>query len=408
MWIIAKIKTSFTKKKFLLSAMQFMFWAAFGISPFIVVLLREENLSSVTTGLILAVNAFVGIIGQPVWGMASDWIKSSKKIFIFCMSACTVTYIFLTFTRSPLYMGIILAVDTLFRSACAPLLDVWTLSGCAGDENISYGSLRLWGSIGFALTVLLFGIISEGRSVRAIFPFYFVLAAITIILSLFVGYENTSSLRRISLKELKPGQLFSNYHYVTFIIFIFFLAMPNAPAGSFLPDLVADVGGDMGQYGLMHSIKAFLEVPFFFFGKKILEKFGSIRIVIAGACIYAIQMLLFATSATPAQVISAQLLLGPAYSLLLVGNLEYVYKIVPDNLKATAQTFVNAFGYGLSSIVGNYGGGFLIAYAGLRSVYWIGLATDLAVIILFILSFPLYRHFKAAGKKLLIAGGSNN
>ena len=130
--------------------------------------------------------------------------------------------------------------------------------------------------------------------------------------------------------------------------------------------------------------------------------------MIAGACIYAIQMLLFATSATPAQVISAQLLLGPAYSLLLVGNLEYVYKIVPDNLKATAQTFVNAFGYGLSSIVGNYGGGFLIAYAGLRSVYWIGLATDLAVIILFILSFPLYRHFKVAGKKLLIAGGSNN
>ena len=86
--------------------------------------------------------------------------------------------------------------------------------------------------------------------------------------------------------------------------------------------------------------------------------------IITAGCLYCLQHLIYAFATTPAQVIFAQMLLGPGYSLLLVATLDYVYKIVPDNLKATAQTIVNATGYGLSSIIGNYGGGLIITYVG--------------------------------------------
>ncbi len=54
------------RKRLLLSSMQFMFWAAFGIAPFIVVLLREQKLDSITIGLMLSINSFIGIFGQPI------------------------------------------------------------------------------------------------------------------------------------------------------------------------------------------------------------------------------------------------------------------------------------------------------------------------------------------------------
>ncbi len=387
------------RKRLLLSSMQFMFWAAFGIAPFIVVLLREQKLDSITIGLMLSINSFIGIFGQPIWGMVSDWVKSAKKVFILCMSVCTITYALLMNARSPLAIGIILAVDTFFRSPVVSLVDIWCVASISGDERISYGSLRLWGSIGFALTVLFFGIISDGRSVTVLFPFYFILAALTITLSFFIKYGNNAQVRRIGFKELKPRKLFNNYYYLALVGFMFLITLPNTPAGTFLPDLFVQVGGTTAQYGFMHSIKAFLEVPFFFFGKKLLERFGCVRIIIAAAFLYMIQQLLLACAVTPAQVILAQTLNGPAYSLYLISTLQYIFNLAPDDLKATAQTMASALGGSLSSIVGNYGGGLFITYFGLRSIFWTGAISDIITITLFILSFTLIKRVAVRKEK---------
>lgn len=381
----------FDKKRLILSGIILIFWAAFGISPFIVVLLREQRIGTAAIGLILSVNSFVGIIGQPFWGMVSDKIRSVKITFILCMSMCTITYAILLFADSPLYIGIILAVDAFFRSAASSLLDIWIINSISKDNNISYGALRLWGSIGFALMVLAYGAISDGRSVKVIFPIYFIVAVIAIILSFFIKSGNSSSARRVSLRELKPGKLFSDTHYLAFVAFVFLINLPASPAGTFLPDLFKEVEGNMGEYGLMHSVKALLEVPFFLFGKKLMDRFGSIRIIICSSLIYTIQQIIFACAATPLQVMLAQMLLGPAYSLFLIGSLHYVFSLAPEDLKATSQTFLNAFGSGLGSIAGNYGGGLFITWFGLRPMYWTGAALDIAAIALFLLSFRLIR-----------------
>lgn len=379
-------------KKMLFTYLQFMFWASFAIMPFDVVFMRERGVGTTSIGLILSINSFIAIFGQPFWGFVSDWIKSTKKVFMLCFGVNAAIYIFLPFTHTPLTIGIVMTLATAFRSSANSLLDNWIVASASEDNKLSYGAIRMWGSIGFAIVVFIYGKIIEGRTVTLIYPVFFLLSVLTIVLCIFIKQGGSTSMKHITVSELKPKKLFSSYYYMVFIAFIFLLNVPNGPGQTFIPNLLENAGGTREQYGLMMSIKAFFEVPFFMFGRRLLNKLGHVKLVIIGACIYMVQQFLFASASSPGQVIFAQALLGPAYSLFLLGLLHYVFDLAPGDLKATAQTMASALGMGLSSIVGNYGGGIFIERFGLKEMYWVGGISDIIAIALFLLSFLLGRR----------------
>lgn len=381
-----------TSKKMLFAYLQFMFWASFAIMPFDVVFMRERGLDTTSIGLILSVNSFIAIFGQPLWGFISDWIKSTKKVFMFGFAMTAAVYVILPFTHTALTIGIVMGLAIVFRSSTSSLLDNWIVASASEDDSINYGAIRMWGSIGFAILALIYGKMIDGRTVTLIYPVYFVLSALTILLCIFVKQGGSAAMKHITIRELKPKKLFSNYYYMIFIAFIFLLNIPNSPGQTFIPNLLENAGGTREQYGLMMSIKAFFEVPFFFFGRYLLRRLGPVKLLIIGACTYMIQQFLFASAASPGQVIFAQTLMGPAYSLFYLGLLHYVFDLAPGALKATAQTMASALGMGLAAIIGNYGGGLFIARFGLQEMYWVGGVSDIAAIILFLLSFLLGRR----------------
>ncbi len=378
------VTNSISKKRLQFSGFQFIFWACFAVGPYIVVFLREQGFQNGKIGLILSVNAVIGIVSQPIWGMISDWLKSYKRVFVLCMSVCSLTYASLFFLHDQTYIILLLCVDAFFRCAIVSITDAWMVSSLASNSgaSISYGSIRLCGSIGFAPMVLLFGLIINGRAVGIIFLIYTLLVVITLIVALKI--KDVHPTAHAGIYNIRPLKLLKNRHYLIFVIFIFFLSTPNNAAATFLPNLFEHTGGTMEQYGVMHSIKALIEVPFFLFGSYLLNRFGHLKLIIISAALYMSQMFLFAHAATPDQVMLTQFLQGPAYSLFLVGMLNYVFMLSPPELKATSLTVANAFGMGLSSIVGNYGGGLFIDHFGLKPMYIVGGISDVIIIALFV------------------------
>lgn len=371
----------FSKKRIRFSGFEFLFWACFAVSPFIVVFMREQGFQNGKIGLVLSINAVIGIVTQPVWGLISDWLKSFKKVFLICMSVCSVTYASLFFLHNHSFIILVLCIDAFFRCAIVSIADAWMISSLSGNNDISYGSIRLYGSIGFAAMVFLFGMLIGGRSVGIIFPVYLLLVIITLIITLKIKDVHPTS--HTGIFNIKPHKLLKNRYYLTFIIFVFFLSIPNSAAGTFLPNLFTHAGGTIEQYGMMHSIKALIEVPFFLFGSYLLNRLGHIKLILISAVIYMFQMLLFAYAVSPGQVMLAVFLLGPAYSMFLLGMLNYIFKLSPPELKATSLTLASAFGVGLSSIAGNYGGGLFIDRFGLQPMYITGFISDFIIIALF-------------------------
>ena len=374
------------------TGLEFLFWASMAVTPFTVVFLRGRGISNSTIGLMLAFNSLIGIFAQPFWGIISDWLKSVKKVFIICFSACAISYCLLPFTRSVIFVAVVLAVDVFFRSSLATLLDTWVIFSISNNSGISYGSVRLWGSVGFAIMAYIFGKLINGMSISIMFPIYFIVVLVTVIFCSRIESGN-ASFTGMKLKDINVGKLFKNYNYIAFIIFALLLQIPNTPAFSFLPNLVEQLGGSREQYGLIASLKAFVEIPFFILGKYLLDRFGHMRLLVFSSCLYVLQQFLYFKAASTNQVLGAALLSGPAFSLFLMGMLYYIYSMSPEGSKATAQTLASALSLNLGSIIGNYGGGLVIDNFGLKSIFLMGAIIQSSAILLFVLYLLVSKRF---------------
>lgn len=374
------------------TSLEFFFWATLSTYyPFVVVFLMSKGYSSTIIGVILSINSFVVVIAQPFWGMISDWVRSVKKVFILCLSLAACIMLTLPLYQSILSLIVVFILLTFFESPLVPLMDSWVIQGIQTEKNIAYGNIRLWGSIGFSLFVYVIGKTLDYVSIHIIFPTFVVLAIITIFLSSTI--KITASAERIPFKNLKIGRLLKNYYYVTFLLFAVTLFIPHRASALFLANLIAHVDGTQEQLGLCFSLMALSEVPIFIFSRQLIKRYKPVHLILVSTVFFIIRHVLFLYASTPLQAILLQMLQGPSFALFLIGTVYYINALAPDSLKSTAQTVGSAVFFGVSGIIGSFGGGWIIDNLGLHHMYLLGIIMSAVISILFILSLFLGKWF---------------
>lgn len=375
-------------KQLRFSMLQFLFWATFAAYyPFIVVILQNKGFDNTAIGTILSINSFIVVLAQPFWGMVSDWLQSIRKVFFICFTISIVLLQLVPFIQSALFIAILLAIVTIFESPLNPLLDSWVIQGIRTEESISYGTIRLWGSIGYAILCLILGKILDQASVNILFPALAIMGVCTIIMSTRIRVDKPVS--KIPVKKLELGRLLKNYPYMTFLLFSVVIYIPHKAAASFLPNLIESVGGTSGNVGFACAIMAFAEVPVFLLSAKLLKRFKPTQLILTSSVFFMLRQLAYLNATTPLQVVLAQLLNGPSFALFLNGAVYYIDSLAPDKLKATAQTLATSLYVGISGIIGNYGGGWIIDNLRLTTLYYIGIYITVGITLVFLASFPI-------------------
>ncbi|MCT4618118.1 MAG: MFS transporter [Marinisporobacter sp.] len=367
------------------SIVEFFFWGTFAAYyPYLTVFLDSKGLDNIQIGMILAINSFISVFGQPFWGMVSDKTQSIKKVFMILLCVAVILISSLSFYEGALLLGIVFGIITFFESALAPLLDSWVIMSIQKEKNTSYGNIRLWGSVGYAVMVYIFGQLIEMNGIGILFICYALFGIITIFLCTRVG-EN-SSIHGNKVKKLKISKLLKNYDYIVFLIFAVGIFIPYKAAYTFLPRLMDAVGGNKAHLGIALSVMALSEVPLFILSNRLIDKIKPIYIILFSAIFFILRQFLFAIASSPIHVILIQALQGLSFALFLTGSVYYIYSLAPEELKSTAQTFGSAVFIGGSGIVGNYGGGWAIEHFGLVNMYNIGIYLSMAVTLFFMIS----------------------
>ncbi|QEK13523.1 MFS transporter [Crassaminicella thermophila] len=377
------------------SALEFFFWATFAAYyPYLVIFLDSKGLNNMEIGTILSINACISIFAQPFWGIISDKIKSIKKVFILLLFIAILCIGSLPIYEGVILLGIVFAVITFFESALPPLLDSWVIMAIQEEKNISYGSIRLWGSIGFALMVYVFGKLMEIKGISILFLCYSLFGMVTIVLCSRIGVDH--GIHSSKIKNIKISKLLMNYEYSTFLIFSVGIFIPYKAAFAFLPRLVEAVGGSKVHLGISLSVMALSEVPLFLFLNRFIHKVKPIFVILFSTIFFILRQYLFSIASSPIHIIFIQGLQGLSFGVFLTGAVYYIYSLAPQELKATAQTFGSAVYMGIGGIIGNYGGGWVIDHYGLKNLYHLGGYLSLGITILFILSI----YFRKMKKQL--------
>ncbi len=391
------------------ASLEVVFWAMIAQASYMVVYLYDQGLSNVEVGVSLALNSIAGFVFVPVFGLLADKLGSKRKTLLILYVGVFVSATLATFFSLTVFLTMSLAfLMMIFRASVAPITDSWLISEVnqpdLSGSRLNYGPIRTFGSIGYAGAGFLFYFLFSrfGLPTKYSFLFSALFAAGSFLLV--ISYKDRSGVPenmrraeskpvRLSMKELRPGRLFKNYYFITFLFVYMLLNVPGYFGISYIQNLLRDLGTVPVFVGVIGSVRALCEVPSLLFSKKIIARLGYVKTIFIVLVILVLEQSVYIFCKEVWQVLLFQMVHGLTNGLVLGSAIAYIFSLVPYELSATAQT-LSAAACSVISIIGNFLSGLILDVYGVRAIYVICASSALLALLLFALTLFLGRALK--------------
>jgi len=348
--------------------------------PFINVFFAERGLSGRQIGVLAAVSPVMTLLVAPVWGSAADRSGSRLAVLRWVLAGTAGSVLLLGVPSSFWLLLGAMALFMVFQVAIIPLGDA-VVAAAAAEQNASYGSLRLWGSIGFALGGLGMGQIESRFGLQAIFPLYALLTALALpVMWRMVPHEPAE------MAGSRPGKALSLLHDrpITLILIVAGVAATGITTGYlFLFVFLDSLGAGAGLIGAVSAVGAVVEAPFMLWGGRLIQKHGAPPVFAAGMGLFALGWGLYALLGSAILAPGIQALNGAALGLLWPAGVTFVARRAPAGQAATAQALLSAVMYGVAPLLASQAAGTIYDLAGARTVLAVAAGTMAAGVVLF-------------------------
>jgi len=165
--------------------------------------------------------------------------------------------------------------------------------------------------------------------------------------------------------------LLKNRNWIFFLAASLLAGVGAFSVASYLYPYMAELGATKTQMGIASFMATLTELPIFFFGNRLVKKFGSHTLFIGSLALLGVRSLLFAAVSTPFMVYVVQALGGMIFPAMWLAGVSYAEENAPAGLKSTAQGLFSAMSFGFGAAVGGFIGGILLESIGGRSMFFV-------------------------------------
>ena len=116
----------------------------------------DKQISATQIGILMSMMQVMRIFGPNLWGWVADHTRRRVLVLRITSIAAAIVFTGMFWGESFAYLFVLLILLNLFTSAQGPLSEAQMLSTMRGDLT-HYGRLRLWGSVGFIVAVMVAG-----------------------------------------------------------------------------------------------------------------------------------------------------------------------------------------------------------------------------------------------------------
>jgi MFS transporter, PPP family, 3-phenylpropionic acid transporter len=365
MQLALKKEKSYTKAVFVL----FYFLVFFGIGglfPLLSVYLSDVvGLSGAKVGTIMSVSPVVMIFIQPLWGMIADYTQRPRLVLTLTLLGTGMVGYFFSFIEQYATFLMIAALLAFFQSSIIPISDSIVLN-YVQKAGGNYGSIRLWGAIGFAVSVLVVGRLAETFGLKIIF---YVFAIVLFLAALFAWQlPKESQTMKVNLRE-GISQLVRMPKFMLFLLATFLIFGPIYANNFYFGLYITDLGGTLTGVGLAFLFAAGSEAPFMKFASSWIQKLGILHILLLSSFISFVRWTFYSFEPSLVFVYATTILQGFSIGLFIPAALQYVRDLAPTNVRATAVSLYAAMGNGLGSWFCTFLGGLILEKYAVSTVY---------------------------------------
>ncbi len=326
--------------------------------------------------MITSATPLFSIATQPLLGSIADKVKSPRLVSIVSIIVAILANILFIVNHS--FIGLLISSGLVLSiyNAVTPLTD---RIGTAAPYD--FGKIRIFGSIGYAISAQINGIIYDSISPYA--PYIlFIAAAIITLICIYMTYDPEVSTKEgeedsYSVKEAYTS-LFKNKQFMIFLIINIFFWSSSMCNNTYLSVFFKSVGGNASQVGTYQLIATMFEIPMILASDYFLRRF-SYKQMIMFPCIMAIvNFAWYATLPTPTMIIAAFFFKGCAI-LFTMCQVKLVMELVDPRYVSTAYALMYMAGKGVGTVIVQLVAGNLIDGFATMTPYYLFL-TVLAVL----------------------------
>ncbi len=346
-------------------------WLYFAMAVFSSVLsvyLTDIGKSATEMSFIVSASGIFSFFVVPLTGYLTDRTQNPKAISSILLLSTGVMGLVFALCRSIWALFLLDGLILSFLNSVMPITE-----RMAGRSKFRYGSLRVWGTAGYAVGAQAAGFAMDYISHSSIF----VMLLISGILSSigFWGTENAplaeppASGDSPSQKRAPLLKVLSNPSFLLFLLIACLFTGSSNVNMTYAPMLLNSMGVPTSTVGTVLFFSTLVEAPVILFSHKFMDRFSGKTLILASFAIIIVQFLFYGLSRSPAVVILAMVLLKAIASTLFVMiNLKIVRNLLDPRFTTTGLSVINS-ATNLTGILLQNAGGILVDHSTIPTLY---------------------------------------
>lgn len=342
--------------------------------PFLPLYFGSKGYTSSQVGFLMNVGPLVAIFAQPIWGYLSDRWHTVKKIVLLLWGLTIVCSIGLFGSTS---YGLTLSFVLLmyfFQQPSMPLLDSITVRAVQ-KRGASYGSVRLFGSLGFTAVSLTGGTLLGMLGGISRIPYLYWATWIVPLLLLIPLRDEPTGGERMSLKTM--GQIVRNKEFLWFLMLVLLISVPHRMNDVLLGLYMKQYGASDNMVGWAWALAAIVELPAFALLNRVLRRVHEYALIGIASLLFALRWLGYALAGDAWTLLALQAGASVTFAVFWIAAVHYTARMLPEHLGATGQSLLAMVFLGLAGMIGGMTGGWLNDSFGGGSMYVFGSVTAL-------------------------------
>ena len=259
-----------------LSGFYFFYFASLGVLiPYWGLYLKSLGYSSFAIGALIAILPATKLIAPYIWGWLADITRRSMLIIRIASVLALLSFSLVLVNTELWWLTLTMLLFSFFWNATLPQFEAMTLNHL-GDAVHRYSNIRLWGSLGFIVSVVVLGDALQSRSVELV-PWTILLLFAAIAVFSFIVPEKLSAPHSV---QTSIWRVVKKPQVLAFFVVCFLMLCSHGPYYTFYSIYLEAHGYSSRMIGLLWAIGVLAEVVMFLLMHRLLPKYGVRKLLV--------------------------------------------------------------------------------------------------------------------------------
>ncbi len=339
-----------------LSGFYFFYFASLGVLvPYWSLYLKSLGFSSLAIGALVALLPATKLVAPYIWGWLADHTRRSMLIIRVSSLLALMSFALVFVSQQLWWLTFAMLLFSFFWNATLPQFEAMTLNHL-GEDSHHYSMIRLWGSLGFIVIVVLIGDLLQTHGADVI-PLVVLLTFVFILLFSFIVPEK---LNTPHADHSPIWHVIKQPKVMAFLVVCFLMLCSHGPYYTFYTIFLEEQGYSSHMIGILWAVGVIAEIIIFLLMHRMLPTFGARKLLVVTLLLTTMRWLLIGFYVDNlAMLLLAQLLHAFSFGVFHSVGISLVHEYFTGSHQGRGQALYASMSFGAGVAVGSLISGLL-------------------------------------------------